>query len=261
MYTTTLESYLNIVLRCLADIWEHKTFLYKSLINNEASVRHAIANPIINMLCKYFEYRVTLEEGENTDNDALNISSGSRYDYVCWKTMYKKNRWFDARTKYVPVVVIETKHQIDLNTNFNAVAQAIGYYSRAKKNISSTGIAMLVNEWKGDISFRIVLFPYQNNLHFGVQALLLPTITRSFVKDFNHHKEIEQLQKQDVDRQKEIDRLEKQDVDRQKEIDRLQKDIVKLQKENVNCPERNVGRQREIKRLQEGFTRKDIERL
>ena len=90
---------------------------------------------------------------------------------------------------------------------------------------------------------KLLQFPYDNNLNFGVQALLLPTITRSFdnyefviklicaicnvlaydelpftvpipkglrlvaandligvlnekaLKDFNHHKEIERLQK------------------------------------------------------------------
>ena len=81
---------------------------------------------------------------------------------------------FKKEDHYIPVVVLKTKHQLNLKT----AAQAIGYYSRAK-TINSTGIALLVNESDGYVSFRIVLFPYQKK-NFGAQAILLPSTRYSY---------------------------------------------------------------------------------
>ena len=184
------------VRRCIADISEHQEFLLEGM-ENEACVRFVIANPIIDMLCRYFNYRVTLEESDisKASGDPLNTSPGSRYDYVCWKLMFKNT----LTETYTPVVVLETKHQAELN--LKAAAQAIGYYSRAKKNIDSTGFALLLNEWtsqdscnerKSRVSCRIVLFPYKKGHRFGAQALLLP-ITTSFFDEFVTHGNILKL--------------------------------------------------------------------
>ena len=63
--------------RCVADIAEHHDFLH------DGGVRFAIANPIVDMLCWYFDYRVTLEESDyKSGDDALSTSPGSRHDLV-----------------------------------------------------------------------------------------------------------------------------------------------------------------------------------
>ena len=168
---------LTYVTHCIADIMEH-TLILKGGIRNEAGVRFAYANPIILMLCRSFGYCLTMEESDVSASDTLSTSSGSRYDYVCWRLM---NKIPDGHA-YVPLVVIETKRTSDLL--LDTVGQAIGYYSRSKGSVSGTGVALILNEYKTTIQFRVVLFPYIENSNdssnsesptkFGVQALVLP---------------------------------------------------------------------------------------
>jgi len=75
----------------------------------------------------------------------------------------------------VPVVVLETKHESSVK--LKVVAQAIGYYACAKKNYTGTGIALVLNEYQGEIGVRFILFPYTDSDTFGAQALLLPACT------------------------------------------------------------------------------------
>ena len=168
---------LIYVTHCIADIMEH-TLILKGGTRNEAGVRFAYANPIILMLCRSFGYCLTMEESDVSATDTLSTSSGSRYDYICWRLM---KTILDGHA-YVPLVVIETKRTSDLL--LDTVGQAIGYYSRSKGSVSGTGVALILNEYKTTIQFRVVLFPYIENSNdssnsesptkFGVQALVLP---------------------------------------------------------------------------------------
>ena len=171
-----------VVMRCVADIEEHYNFLkktnqksnWKSHINNEAGVRYVFGNMIIDMLCRYFKYKITLEESDSVENAALNTSSGSKYDYVVWRLMLTEK----DKERNVPIVVLETKHENTLT--LKAAAQAISYYPRSRQGIDNfTGVAFLLNEWNGNVEFRIILFPYYCDT-FGAQAVLLPTIKRNF---------------------------------------------------------------------------------
>ena len=97
-------------------------------VQNEAGVRYTFGNLIIDMLCRYFGYRLTLKESDPSGGDVLNTSTGSRYDYVCWRLMCRSE---DNEDIFTPTVVLETKHEQTLQ--LKAAAQVISYYSQAKQ--------------------------------------------------------------------------------------------------------------------------------
>jgi len=78
---------LPSVMRCTAEICELNSFLLKG-IQNEAGVRKTIGNPIVDMLCRYMNCKLSLEEVDEFRDAPLNTSAGSRYDYICWRLMF-----------------------------------------------------------------------------------------------------------------------------------------------------------------------------
>ena len=65
-----------------------------------------------------------------------------------------------------------------------AIAQAIGYYARAKKDNTGSGIAVVLNQYyvndMNKVQIRFILFPFMDQGNYGVQGLLLPIFTCSF---------------------------------------------------------------------------------
>ena len=181
---TSLQNPTVPVMRCVTDIVEHYDFLLHNKIQNETEVRFIFGNMIVEMLCRYFQFKLSLEQSDYGDDASLNISSGSRYDYVMWSLMYTGRTQLDAidsDPKGVPLIVIETKHQDDLS--LATAGQAISYFSRAKRGITNySGVGLLLNEWNGTVQFRILLFPYTKPsvTVFGIQAILLPTIALNY---------------------------------------------------------------------------------
>jgi len=163
------------IMQCCAEICENFVSL-KDGVRNEAAVRYAYANPIVKVLYRYFHYKLDFEETEPVSGPLL-TSQGSKYDYVVWRLMVSSS----STSEEVPVVVLETKHETSVRDK--AVAQAIGYYARAKKNYTGTGFALILNEFNSHITVRFILFPYTSGddsfgvQSFGVQALLLPSCT------------------------------------------------------------------------------------
>ena len=76
------------VMRCVADINERHYFLLNDATHNEAEVRYVFGNSIVEMLCRHFFFKLTLEQTEKVDDSSLNTSQRSRYDYVIWRLLH-----------------------------------------------------------------------------------------------------------------------------------------------------------------------------
>ena len=88
------------VMRCVADIMEHHDFPLWGKIMNESEVRFVFGNMIVEILCRYFQSKLSLERSDCGEDASLNTSSGSRYDYVMWNLMYT------GRTKSSTSIII-----------------------------------------------------------------------------------------------------------------------------------------------------------
>ena len=161
------------VQRCYSEIKGRKGFLKDDTIKNEAEVRFSYGNPIVEMLCEFFSYKLTLEDSMNDRGDLVTTSEQSKADYVIY-TLTK-----DAHKKEYSVcaVIIEVKHCKEPFT-----AQIMGYYCKAKQGNNQSGFAMLLNEFGGTISANFFLFPYKyynsasKTAGYCLQSLMLPTL-------------------------------------------------------------------------------------
>ena len=99
-------------MRCVSEIFEHHDFLREKQIKNEAGVRYFLGNMIADMLCRHFGYKLTLEQSDYNNKDALSTSAGSKYDYVVWQLMLTAQ----GRDTAAPVLVLETKHEKEFNS-------------------------------------------------------------------------------------------------------------------------------------------------
>ena len=164
------------VLRCCYEIARRMAFLEDGKINNEAGVRYSYGNPIVEMLCEFFGYKLTLEDSMNDRGDLVTTSEKSKADYVIYTLMKDK----DNKDYSVSAVIIEVKHCKELNKNF--AAQVMGYYCKAKQGNNLSGFAMLLNEFDNIISIKFFLFPYKyynsesKTAGYCIQSLMLPTL-------------------------------------------------------------------------------------
>lgn len=55
------------VMRCVADVIEHYNFLLHGRRRNETEVRFVFGNMIVEMLCRYFQFKLSLEQSTTKD--------------------------------------------------------------------------------------------------------------------------------------------------------------------------------------------------
>ena len=174
------------IYQCLADISKHRNYL-KS-IQNEASVRHTFANPLVDMLCSAFGYTLELEESIKDDD---RVSEKSKADYVLYRLYNKPEGTSSASvSESIATVIMETKHIEKLN--MKAVAQVMGYYCRAKgdQKDNQSGIAVLFNEFDGNFEIQFFLFPFTHlgkirGTGYGVQSVMLPCLSYEYLSFIN----------------------------------------------------------------------------
>ena len=151
---------------CTADLCANYLMLREGL-ENEATLRFAIADPLVKMLCRLYNYKVRLEESVKDDDSPVNVSKKSRADYICYRVE-------DCDHSTV-AVVMETKN----DTRDDAIAQTIGYYGRTITDANKPGVAMVLTSTQA----RFLFFPFKGKESYGVNSLLLPTIKFS-LEDF-----------------------------------------------------------------------------
>ena len=123
----------------------------KIAINNEATVRYAYGDPIVEMIIDSFDYKLEIEENIVDSDDALvDVSSGSRTDYCIWR-LYN-----DSGSGCI--TILETKHMKKIEPKH--YAQILGYYCANKAANDRTGIAILLNEYDDNITIAFFIFPY-----------------------------------------------------------------------------------------------------
>ena len=66
------------VLKCCYEIVRRLDFLIHGKINNETGVRYAYGNPIVEMLCEFFDYKLILEDTMKDRGDLVTTSSQSK---------------------------------------------------------------------------------------------------------------------------------------------------------------------------------------
>ena len=144
------------VLKCRHSISQNYGFLIDG-IKKEAELRYAYGDPLVNMLCEAFDYKLELEDSmDEARNDSIvTVSDQSKADYICWTL--KKD--IESKTGMsISVVVLETKRRQKLTDE--AVAQLLGYYCKSKGKDNQTGVAILLNEYNQQVEIRLFLFPY-----------------------------------------------------------------------------------------------------
>ena len=145
-------------------------------MNNETSVRFSYIEPILRMVCTAHGHDMNVERTMANGDWPVAVSDQSKADYVCWYNKCNNIKFHQT------CMIVETKHQKKLNDN--TISQTLGYYMRAKGILckhmmdKKPGIAFLFNQYEGRIDVKIFLFPFgDSDKGFGVQALLLPTIS------------------------------------------------------------------------------------
>ena len=167
------------VLKCCYEMMRRQDFLMGGKIKNEAGVHYSYVNPIVEMLCEFFGYKLVLEDSMNDRGNLVTTSQDSKADYVVYSLM-KDDK---GKEHAVSAVIIEAKHSESLD---NFIGQALGYYCKAKECNNQSGIAMLFNEYNEQIEVIVFLFPYEKvdpksqELGYCIQSLMLPTMTFTY---------------------------------------------------------------------------------
>lgn len=142
-------------------------------VDNEAGVRYSYGNPIVEMLCEFFNYKLVLEDTMNDRGDIVTTSKKSKADYIIYALMKDT----EGKEHAVSAVIVEAKHCKVLATS--AIAQVMGYYCKSKVGNNQTGFAMLLNEFEKNIQARFFLFPYKQDVEDDgyCQSLMFPLYT------------------------------------------------------------------------------------
>ena len=139
-------------------------------MHSESCVRYTLADPIVELLCKVFHFKLVLEESFNEEEfqeQVSNVSNRSRSDYVCYRLEQVEEK---NNQKKSAAVVMETKYNKDLKDK-KCIAQLLGYHSRATIDAKTPGIAMLLSEREA----RFFIFPFKNAKgQFGINSIMLP---------------------------------------------------------------------------------------
>ena len=122
---------------------------------NEAEVRFAFANPIVNMLCAVHGLFLGLEQKMTAPVDTGSSSSDqvtekSSSDYFCY-TLHQQSE--DSHIK-LAAVIVEAKTNASYSSN--AIAQLLGYYLRSCTKEDEHTVGLLLTETK----VHLVLFPF-----------------------------------------------------------------------------------------------------
>ena len=127
-----------------------------------AGACHSYGNPIVQLLCEFFGYKLMIKD------------SMKDRDYVIYSLLKEKEH-------FVIAVIIDAKHCEKLNNSL--IAQAMGYYCKAKQSNNQSGFAMLLNEFDEKIHAKFFLFPYKDkedpegkDSGYCIQSLMLPTL-------------------------------------------------------------------------------------
>ena len=120
---------------------------------NEAEVRFAFANPIVNMLCAVhglflgLKYKMTAPDNITTVDQ---VTEKSCSDYLCY-TLHQQLEESDIK---LAVVIVEVK--TNANYSSNAIAQLLGYYLRSCTKEDEHTVGLLLTE----TMVHLVLFPF-----------------------------------------------------------------------------------------------------
>ena len=100
------------ILACQAEIAKRLRRIHvkkpgQKTIGNESTVRYVYGDPIVDMIIDSFGYKLEIEETVGSkDESQVNLSSGSKTDYCCWR-LYRST----GKTKSACITVLETKHE------------------------------------------------------------------------------------------------------------------------------------------------------
>ena len=157
---------------CRAQIVKRHMRFKGQELRNEAGVRYTYGDPIVDMLVDGHGY--TMQFQETMNDNTTSISSRSRTDYACWNVYTLTG----GSEEQVCVTVLETKHQPPTK-DMSCYSQVIGYYCAKRQSSNRAGVAILLNEFRSNVTIDIFLFLYfSDDRHcYGVQSLKLPDIT------------------------------------------------------------------------------------
>ena len=146
---------------CMAGVFGTANILRKG-IENEATLRFTIADPLVKMVCHLYNYEVKLEESVTAD-DSIQIqvktSSKSRADYICYR--------IEDDEKCTVAVVLEAK--CESRCNDNIIAQTLGYYGRTEIDEKKPGIAIMLTDTRA----RFFFFPFAGKKGYGINSIIL----------------------------------------------------------------------------------------
>ena len=158
---------------CEGIILKHNKNLLQG-IKSENCVRYALADPLVDLLCEVFDYKLMLEENytsKDYSEQTSNVSQASRSDYICYRLEQTVVPSVREMSKTV-AVVMETKYDKDLSHS-KCIAQVLGYYSRAQIDSTYPGTAILLSNTEA----RVFLFPFKNAKNqFGLNSIMLPSV-------------------------------------------------------------------------------------
>ena len=109
-----------------------------------AGACHSYGNPIVQLLCEFFGYKLMMKD------------SMKDRDYVIYSLLKETKE----KEHFVSAVIIDAKHYEKLSNSL--IAQAMGYYCKAKQSNNQSGFAMLLNEFDEKIHAKFFLFPYKD---------------------------------------------------------------------------------------------------
>ena len=167
---------------CESVILKHHKNLLEG-IHSENCVRYVLADPLVDLLCEVFDYKLKLEENyteEDYTKQISNVSKGSRSDYICYRLEQAAGTSARETTTRTVAVVMETKYGKVLSDS-KCIAQVLGYYSRAQVDSTYPGTAILLSNTEA----RVFLFPFKDSTHnqFGLNSLMLPSVKIIFNDD------------------------------------------------------------------------------
>ena len=167
---------------CESVILKHHKNLVEG-IQSENCVRYVLADPLVDLLCEVFDYKLKLEENyteKDYTKQTSNVSKGSRSDYICYRLEQAAGASARETMTRTVAVVMETKYDKDLSDS-KCIAQVLGYYSRAQVDSTYPGTAILLSNTEA----RVFLFPFKDSIlnQFGLNSLMLPSVKIIFNDD------------------------------------------------------------------------------
>lgn len=198
--TLIQDLHLGRILDTQSEVFKNLSRLHKKRLTNEAEVRYCICNPIMDMVCDTFDYKLKLEvtvkdyeieEDSDDDPDVLTMA-GEFFEQLRRATpqlhattsepsrlsiggaMSKLNKadyavyTFHQDDVTRIVAILDAKHKLGLH----AIAQIVGYYAAFNIDSILHPIAMIMSK---DF-IRFVMFPFVDEEHLLVNAVCFSEI-------------------------------------------------------------------------------------